>query len=190
MEESLIQDCVYLFACRISSFPGACAGAAAFQGQSLLGRLAGPPLSRVGQSAPAYQLDDVAAVGAAAAAARRAAAVDASPRQPVERLSGGLVPVVELRNGCVLVDGVPLLTGLPPSLYQASPRRADHGTTEAAAQGGVMLGVNFALEDDAVAAALDDPAAGWRAKGAASLRQVQKKRARVLFCASRSCCCC
>ena len=100
-----------------------------------------------------------------------------------EQLRGGVVPVVELRDGCVLVDGVPLLSGLPASMYQANPRRPDQPRGDSAAtaaaaatatqQGGVMLGVNFAFEDKSVVAALDDPAAGWRAKGAASLRKVR-----------------
>lgn len=147
-------------------------------------RPAHKPLSRVVQSAPAYQLGDVATVelssnpgataAAAATAARQAKAEDAAKSS--EQLRGGLVPVVELRDGCVLVDGVPLLSGLPASMYQRPNHRSEDSaataTAAAAQQGGVMLGVNFALEDKSVVAVLDDPAAGWRAKGAASLRKV------------------
>jgi len=168
---------------------GACSGTAAFQSQqTAILRPVHKPLSHVVQSAPAYQLGDVApvelssnpgaTVAAAATGARQEKAEDAA--RSSEQLRGGLVPVVELHNGCVLVDGVPLLSGLPASMYQANPRRPNHlsddsaatATATAAQQGGVMLGVNFALEDKSVVAALDDPAAGWRAKGAASLRKV------------------
>ena len=77
-------------------------------------------------------------------------------------------PVVELEGSQLLVDGVPLIDELDPCLYESGGRGGNPS-------GGMMLGVNFALKDKALAEALAGTAS-WRERAkltsVASLRKV------------------
>ena len=66
-------------------------------------------------------------------------------------------PRIELREGSLLVNGIALLEGVPATVFESLPHSSD---------GGVVLGVNFALGSSTTSAGIASALAGSAASAA------------------------